>query len=1195
MRSSHVWRALFEVPKLISWFQYQASRQTGTMYRRHLVFFILVGSVLLLPSALFAESPEYRVIEIPIPVWGGCLSDDSSVVAGTTPDMRLWTWADGVVTYLPIGGSISKASVMAVNNSSTSVGWISDSSSSWGINACMWPNGTLRILDGGPCCVSLWVMDINTSGTMIGKIRDTAEDRQNYPFIYSGSGLVSPLRDPAWLEFHAINDANAVAARSWSIPDQFWRACVYHDGTVSILGGPNSSAYDINNSNHVLGEDGSGGFCLWKDGTQIPVGLRRTSGEYATGGLNDFDVIVGYTETDGHRSAAVWQDGITRDLNTLIDPDLGIYLGTALDINNKGEILCNGTGGLYLLVPDTTITVRDANNDAIPNVEFNLIKVANNPPVFTEDTLGSFTTDGDGRLELTKIAADTFEVSLSTGTKQLVVGDSLKISKHVHSIPAAKHAGVLGTMYSIHLDNAHFAKDGHMYFDRFTGPGQEMKLNHTELRYNLLVSVEWDAALSYLGSLGAGLKAMSNYLYDVSDGQIRLDTVAILDNKAFWNDADIKIYASNMVHPHVDLLNGIVRSGPSGAPVEMPRKWFGNSDACRNGTYTENPLNLEDNYDVRTKCHELGHYALNFGDEYRFADGSGGLVDEIGRCGSVANYGFMDHPFEGYGPLASEMSSIYQYADGACRNTQQFLLFFGSCWDHLEEQYEWEWGSASIFVPIITPDDAERELPDGFNYLPGPNGEMFVLDYNVGALVQFPVEQFPPDLDIVTLEVQVETPTHRVSKADVNLINHFNTSPKKIYQGQTDDGHGRIWVVGASESDHLIQATSGLAVELTGNLPHAAASTGKVWMCGEESIGGTKEKGVSNLSWSAGDSVVIQLREVQGDYPLICGVSLGDDTATYHLDLLNPFSAPPKADLLPDAGGFHSYDFTIDGSGYAVSMSDSLGGSGTITVWAKDDLSQDFFFSTNYTVAEFDTGAAMWNLMGPLGEAEVWIDTSNATLQKGVILSSPYLIIRTGLTDVNIQAGEAHSLSVYPPTSLSGHNQFVIRYADSDLDAGTGIVGREMSLQVFFWNGGSHQWEPIGGSVDTIQNVVSAVISDVGVYAAFTTEVVTGIEDDERGDILPYKFELSQNYPNPFNPVTTIEYSVPSRTEVTIEIFNVLGQKVRTLVSDTKAAGSYRIEWSGTDESGRSVSTGVYLYRFQAGDVVQTKKMLLLK
>ena len=105
----------------------------------------------------------------------------------------------------------------------------------------------------------------------------------------------------------------------------------------------------------------------------------------------------------------------------------------------------------------------------------------------------------------------------------------------------------------------------------------------------------------------------------------------------------------------------------------------------------------------------------------------------------------------------------------------------------------------------------------------------------------------------------------------------------------------------------------------------------------------------------------------------------------------------------------------------------------------------------------------------------------------------------------------------------------------------------------------------------------------------------TGVDDQGSLDQLPYRFELAQNYPNPFNPLTTIEYSLPSRTDVAIEIFNVLGQKVRTLVNEAKSAGSYRIEWSGSDDAGRPVSTGVYLYHFRAGDVVQTKKMLLIK
>ncbi len=100
--------------------------------------------------------------------------------------------------------------------------------------------------------------------------------------------------------------------------------------------------------------------------------------------------------------------------------------------------------------------------------------------------------------------------------------------------------------------------------------------------------------------------------------------------------------------------------------------------------------------------------------------------------------------------------------------------------------------------------------------------------------------------------------------------------------------------------------------------------------------------------------------------------------------------------------------------------------------------------------------------------------------------------------------------------------------------------------------------------------------------------------DDPRPG-LPADFQISQNYPNPFNPVTTILYSVPARCMVTIEIFNVLGERVLTLVDEWKSAGSHEVEWSGDDESGRPVSTGMYLYRLRTDRGELTRKMLLIK
>jgi len=137
-----------------------------------------------------------------------------------------------------------------------------------------------------------------------------------------------------------------------------------------------------------------------------------------------------------------------------------------------------------------------------------------------------------------------------------------------------------------------------------------------------------------------------------------------------------------------------------------------------------------------------------------------------------------------------------------------------------------------------------------------------------------------------------------------------------------------------------------------------------------------------------------------------------------------------------------------------------------------------------------------------------------------------------------------------------------------------------------------------GWGDDYIDSMLILVDTDIDGTINDTIVVINDILldiDDEESNVIPTRFELNQNYPNPFNPVTSISYSIPTRSQVTIEIFNLLGQKVSTLVDGVKPAGNHGIEWDGRDMNGRIVSTGVYLYRFQAGDHVETKKMLLVK
>ena len=92
------------------------------------------------------------------------------------------------------------------------------------------------------------------------------------------------------------------------------------------------------------------------------------------------------------------------------------------------------------------------------------------------------------------------------------------------------------------------------------------------------------------------------------------------------------------------------------------------------------------------------------------------------------------------------------------------------------------------------------------------------------------------------------------------------------------------------------------------------------------------------------------------------------------------------------------------------------------------------------------------------------------------------------------------------------------------------------------------------------------------------------------GNITPDMFQLYQNYPNPFNPSTTIEFSFPKTSEVTLKIFNILGEEVATLVSEKLAAGNYKYNWNATGLAG-----GIYPYRLMSGGFTETKKMILLK
>jgi hypothetical protein len=112
------------------------------------------------------------------------------------------------------------------------------------------------------------------------------------------------------------------------------------------------------------------------------------------------------------------------------------------------------------------------------------------------------------------------------------------------------------------------------------------------------------------------------------------------------------------------------------------------------------------------------------------------------------------------------------------------------------------------------------------------------------------------------------------------------------------------------------------------------------------------------------------------------------------------------------------------------------------------------------------------------------------------------------------------------------------------------------------------------------------------VYVKGFAQQTVGITDQVS---LPRRFAVRQNYPNPFNPTTTIFYELPKTSDVKLVIYNLLGQRVRTLLNDRLEAGRHEIIWDAMNDQGYSVSSGVYIYRFEAGDYTRTLKMILMR
>ncbi len=156
-----------------------------------------------------------------------------------------------------------------------------------------------------------------------------------------------------------------------------------------------------------------------------------------------------------------------------------------------------------------------------------------------------------------------------------------------------------------------------------------------------------------------------------------------------------------------------------------------------------------------------------------------------------------------------------------------------------------------------------------------------------------------------------------------------------------------------------------------------------------------------------------------------------------------------------------------------------------------------------------------------------------------------------------------------------------------------------ISLDILSGNLIEFESDTIGFTVDTSGLGFGTYESDIVISYEGNQHIipvhleVISSDADENNIVLVTK--LLDNYPNPFNPSTTIDYSLASESKVSLEIYNSRGQKVKTLINSLQSAGLHSVVWNGTNDYNKSVSSGMYFYKFSAGSKNLTKKMIMLK
>lgn len=596
--------------------------------------------------------------------------------------------------------------------------------------------------------------------------------------------------------------------------------------------------------------------------------------------------------------------------------------------------------------------------------------------------------------------------------------------------------------YRVTLTNLDISGVGDVHPYVVSQPGQQrlvVRNNNPLVLYNLVISVEWDATPEYLEQLTRALRSASDYLYDVSDGQMAFGRVAIYDNGSHWQDADIQVSTHNRTRPYA-FVGGILSSDKSWR-IRIGRGWDRVGDSTQ-------PWDAPDGF--RTLVHEFGHYALFLYDEY-FAylqDGENLIGEEPGPHGctdpdhsSLTHASIMDFQYTSSELADQRVPSLWSEW---CKKTAQWQLNRNeSDWDTVTRRYQ-DTAALSRWR-LVRPADRGSVMagPVAFpsDLLPFPQIEV----QNGG------IDSTPRQLTVLKTDGQPYS-----QGAQVSLDTRRAGSAVTIDQGQTDPA-GRIAILGAAagnvvrvqtlEGDRWAELTMGDSQSYTAIL----SSAGRL-----AAISGSLNPYVSLIPGSGGDTLTVVLR----------GVAPG---AVVRSLVAPPGNASPVLTPL-------SYSATTGEYLGTVSFAALAPGIGGVYVRGLDPAGSTVTADSNYSLLAVDLSKEN-DIYSPDGNLWLHLDAGASDAGTMYTVLMPSGSIPQPLPFGRKSIGNAYAIR------FSGGRLVLDRPGVLKLFYPPDRTGRSADLAIYRWDPAAETWQILGGELDTDRRSLAVAFNRAGIYA----------------------------------------------------------------------------------------------------------------